>query len=190
MQEQTAINVGVVKNQAVVISYETENTLWERGILWDDSPEKLRNTFLLLLGVNIYLRAVEEHYQMRHATLTEASQLNFELNDKGVRCLVYREDSVTKTHNGGLGDMRRDRKVVCVYPSSDQNKCPVRLVLKYLSLCPKNTKRSNFYLQGLQRPTPKKWYSNQVVGQQKISTVVKQMMKDANIEGFFTNHSL
>ena len=51
-------------------------------------------------------------------------------------------------------------------------------------------KGTTFSMQSLQRPTPKRWYSNQVVGQNSISKVVKQMMKDANIEGFFTNHSL
>ena len=190
MQERTAMNVGVLKKQAMVISYETEKKLWERDILGEDTPEKLRNTVLFLLGINVYLRAVEEHYQLRRASSDQPSQLNFEYNDKGIKCLVYHEDCVTKTHDGGLGDMRRERKVVWVYPSSDETRCPVRLVGKYLSLCPEGTKRSNFYLQGLQKPTPKRWYSNQVVGQQKISKVVKTMMKEANIEGFFTNHSL
>ena len=103
---------------------------------------------------------------------------------------MYREDTVTKTHDGGLNDMRRDQKIVWVYPSEDKTRCPVRLVEKYLSLCTPYQKKNNFYLQSLQRPTPKRWYCNQVIGQNSISKVVKQMMIDANIEGFFTNHSL
>ena len=86
--------------------------------------------------------------------------------------------------------MHRERKVVWVYPSSNEERCPVRLVSKYLSLCSENTKQSNFYLQGLQSATPKRWYSNHIVGQQKILKVVKVIIKKANIEGFFTNHSL
>ena len=86
--------------------------------------------------------------------------------------------------------MRRERKVVWVYPSKDQKRCPIQLVEKYMSLCLPSGKCNNFYLQLLQRPNPKRWYSNQVVGQNSISKVVKQMMCDANIEGFFTNHSL
>ena len=133
---------------------------------------------------------MEEHYFLRRPTPDEPSQIGFELNQKGVRCLIYRKDSVTKTYDGGLNDMRRECKIVWVYPSKDKTRCPVCLVEKYLSLCPPFQKRNNFYLQSLQRPTPKTWYSNQVVGQNSISKVVKQMMKDANIEGFFTNHSL
>ena len=190
MQERTAMNVGVVKKQAQVISYTTENYLWEQGYLGEDSPEKLRNTVLFLLGINVLLRAVEEHYYLCRPSEFEPSQISFERNDKGVKCLVYREDMVTKSHDGGLNDMRRDRKIVWVYPSSDEWRCPVRLVEKYLSLCPPISKRSNFYLQSLQRPSPKRWYSNQVVGQNSIGKVVKEMMRAANIEGFFTNHSL
>ena len=80
--------------------------------------------------------------------------------------------------------------MVWVYLSEDAIHCPVRLIQKYMSLCLPNGKRNNFYMQSLQRPTPRRWYSNQVVGQNSLSKVVKQMMKEANIEGFFTNHSL
>ena len=59
------MNIGVTKKQAMVISYETENCLWDKGILGEDEPEKFRNTVLFLLGINIYLRAVEEHYNLR-----------------------------------------------------------------------------------------------------------------------------
>ena len=64
MQERTAMNVGVVKKQVQVISYETENSLWQAGILGEDTPDKLRNTVLFLIGINMLLRAVEEHYYL------------------------------------------------------------------------------------------------------------------------------
>ena len=67
---------------------------------------------------------------------SKASQLQFEKDDSGVKCLVYREDFVTKTHDGGLKDRKKDRKEVWIYPNSDHNRCTVRLVEKYLSLCP------------------------------------------------------
>ena len=67
--------------------------------------------------------------------------------------------------------------------------CPIRLIEKYLNLCPKHTKKPNFYLQSLQRPTPSQWYSVQVVRQNTISKVVKSLMEKAKINGFFTNHS-
>ena len=190
MQERTRMNLGIVKKQAMVISYDTEQELWEHGILGEDTPDRLRNTVLFLIGINVLLRAVDEHYSLHREINNERSQLSFERNDRGEKCLVYREDTVTKTHDGGLKDMRHDRKIVWVYPSEDVNRCPVRLVEKYLSLCPNYTKKSNFYLQSLQKPTPKQWYAGQVVGENSISKVVKSLMQEANIEGFFTNHSL
>ena len=190
MRERTAQNIGVVKKQAGLITYEHENCLWEKGILGEESPDKLRNTVLFLLGINCYLRAVEDHYNLRRDTEIEKGQIQFKANPRGVKCIVYQEDSVTKTHDGGLNDMRRDRKIVWVYPNVDNvNRCPVRLIEKYLGLCPKVKKRANFYLQSLQKPTPTQWYSNQVVGENSIGKVVKTLMADANIEGYFTNHS-
>ena len=70
------------------------------------------------------------------------------LNPKGVKCIVYQEDAITKTHDGGLKDMRHDRKVCWIYPNkTDVRKCPVCLIEKYLLLCPDYQKKPNFYLQ-------------------------------------------
>ena len=74
------------------------------------------------------------------------SQLQFKKNSKGQRCLVYSEDTVTKANDGGLKNMKSERKVVWDFPSSNINRCPVRLVDKYLSLCPRYYLKPNFYL--------------------------------------------
>ena len=121
---------------------------------------------------------------------TKPSQLQFQRDDCGVKCLVYREDFVTKSHDGGLKDRKNDRKEVWIYPNSDVNRCTVHLVEKYLSLCPLYYKKENFYLQCRMKPTPKLWFQEQVIGKNTISKVVKKLMKRANIEGFFTNYSL
>ena len=105
MQQRTALNIGVTKKQAQVISYETEQDLWNRGFLGEDTPDKLRDIALFLIGINVYLRAIEEHYYLRRPTPDEPSQISFECNSSGVRCLVYREDTITKTHDGGLIDV-------------------------------------------------------------------------------------
>ena len=154
MRERTQANIGVTPCQADVISYEAEEKLWLMNILGEDTPDKLRNTVLFLIGMNVLLCAVEEHYNLRRPMEGVTSQLSFELNSKGTKCLVYREDSCTKTHDGGLKDMRNDRKIVWVYPNKENvNRCPVRLVEKYISLCPGQGKKTNFYLQSRQKPT-------------------------------------
>ena len=69
------------------------------------------------------------------------------------------------------------------------NKCPVRLTQKYLSLCPDYVKKSNFYLRSLEKPTPKQWYTEQVMGLQTLSKVIGLIMEKEEFFGFFTNHS-
>ena len=50
--------------------------------------------------------------------------------------LVYQEDSITKTNDGGLNSLRKERKVVWVHPSDNIVRCTVGLVDKYMSLLP------------------------------------------------------
>ena len=72
-----------------------------------DTPDKLRSTVLYILGVNCALRAGDEHYALRRPGGCTPSQLSFECNGLGVRCLVYKEDTVTKTNRGGIRDMKK-----------------------------------------------------------------------------------
>ena len=119
MKERTQANIGVVPKQANLITYDMECRLWEKNVLGEDSPDQLRNTVLFLLGVNMYLCTVKDHYNLHRNMPDQKSQITFEMNEKGVMCMVYREDTVTKTHDGGLKDMRAERKVVWVYPRSN-----------------------------------------------------------------------
>ena len=134
MKERASLGIGTTKRQAEYISYGYENQLWEKGILGEDTPHKLRNTCLFLIRINCLLRAGDEHYNLRRDMPGRPSQLSFKRNFVGVRCLVYEEDTVTKTNDGGLAHMRKERKVVWVHPSSNVDRDPVRLVDKYISV--------------------------------------------------------
>ena len=94
-------------------------------------------------------------------------------------------------HDGGIADRKLDRKEVWIFANLENpQRCCVRLVEKYLSLCPLYYRKNNFYLQWIQKPTPKQWYGKQVIGVHMISKVVTDLMDRAKIQGFFTNHSL
>ena len=112
MKERASQNIGLVKRQAQVISMRFEQDLWDRNVLGEDTPDKLRSTVLFLIGVNCALRAGDEHYALRRPGECVTSQFSFEYNSVGLRCVVYREDSVTKTNKGGLRDMKKERKIV------------------------------------------------------------------------------
>ena len=62
-----------------------------------------------------------------------------------------------------------------------------------MGLCPPITDKdgkSNFYLRSLAHTTPAQWYSIRVMGIHTIQKTVSQMLKDAKLDGYFTNHSL
>ena len=58
------------------------------------------------------LCAIDEHYTLRMEMPYEGSQHQFERVENGKKCLVYREDTITKTHDGGINDRNLDRKGV------------------------------------------------------------------------------
>ena len=61
-----------------MITYETEEILWQCGILGEHTPDILRDTVLYLLGVNLALCAGDEHYNLCRDVPELDSQLSFE----------------------------------------------------------------------------------------------------------------
>ena len=193
MKERALRNIGMTKKQAGVIPMNFEDEMWKEGLLGEDTPDKLRDTVLFLIGINLGLRAGDEHQSLRRHSPLKPSQFSFQKNDKGIRCIVYTEDTVTKTHDGGLNSMRKTKKVSWIYPSNEISRCPVRLIDKYMGLCPPVTEknpRSNFYLRSLNRTTPTQWYSTRVLGIHSIRKTITELLKHSELDGFFSNHSL
>ena len=83
MQERTRANIGVVKKQAEVITYEFEEKLRQQGIQGEETPCKLRHTVLFLIGINVMLRAVDKHYNLRRDMPNQKSQLSVRLKEVG-----------------------------------------------------------------------------------------------------------
>ena len=194
MKERARDNIGMVKKSAEFISVEFENELWRSGTLGEDTPDKLRDTVLFILGINLALRAGDEHHDLQRDSPSKNSQLSFERDGaSGKRCLVYREDTVTKTNDGGIGNMKKECKVVWIFPSQNVSRCPVRLIDKYMSLCPEVTeksKKTNFYLRSLEKTNPAQWFGTQPVGKNTLAKTVSKLLKSAKLDGYFTNHSL
>ena len=77
-----------------------------------------------------------------------------------------------------------------MYPSSNTTRCPVRLVHKYLNLCPDYSQKPNCYLQSLQKPKIKTWNAGQVVGTRVWVKKIKMLFSDSRMEVYFTGLSL
>ena len=110
MKERAEMNLGQVKKQVAFIPQNLENDLWEKVILGEDRPDKLHDTVHFLLGINLGLRAGDEHHALRRNSKDKPSQLNFERASNGQCCLVYHEDTITKTNDGGLGSLKKGQE--------------------------------------------------------------------------------
>ena len=76
-----------------------------------------------------------------------------------------------------------------MYPSSNSERDPVRIIKKYCNLLP-DGKCKKFYLRPCKNTLPSVWYCDAPYGINKVRTAVKEMCRQAGIVGKFSNHSL
>ena len=95
-----------------------------------------------------------------------------------------------KTNKGGIRQKRIEPKIVDLYPIENVDRCPVRIIIRYLSLLPTDKRSQAFYLQCKKKPEPYCWYLNRPVGANKLRDTIKELCKKANLPGFYSNHSL
>ena len=186
IKERTAMGLGV-KCSSSVITVSNENKMFDEGILGEDNPTKLLETVIYMLGLHLALRGGAEHACLRRPGFD--CQIIVERDDCGKKRLVYHEDPLQKTNQGGL-ICKRNNKVVYVYECSNVTKCPVRLFEKYIGLLPKLKSCKKLYMRPKLRYNPKVWYCDQPYGTNKVSSTVKKLCTKAGLKGKFTNHSL
>ena len=176
----------VHKKKVCVITVEMEEILWEKGLLGDNSPQVLSDTFYLFIGLCFALRSGEEHRRLCH----NPSQFTLVEPPTGKAYLCYNED-MSKTNKAGLKQRKLvPKEVVHHQNESNPSRCLIRLFKLYNSLCPADRPHHAFYLAPLVRPTKTCWFRKAALGHNKLSQVVSRLMKSAGIEGYFTNHSL
>ena len=158
------------------------------GMLGLDNPDQLISTVIFFMGKGFALRAGKEHRALRG--LGFSSQLKFMTDPDGVIFLRYMEDVGLKTNRGGLQHCRIDMKTVDLYAASNADRCPLRAIIKYMSLVSKTRTCPAFYLQP-QRPFfGKAWYMNRPTGINHLCNTVHDLCVSAGLPGHYTNHSL
>ena len=82
----------------------------------------------------------------------------------------------SKNNPGGIHHRKVVNKVVPHYENKkNPSRCFIRLYELYVSKCPPNPLGRSFFLHSLNHPTSERWYSNQVVGYNLLSTTVKRL---------------
>ena len=81
-------------------------------------------------------------------------------------------------------------KCIDLFASDRPEHCPLRMIIRYLSLLPKVRSCHAFYLQPRKKFFGKSWFTNRPAGVNRLWNVVKDMCKDVGLPGFYTNHSL
>ena len=150
------------------------------------------NNFLILysfmLGLTCTLRTGKEHRSLHSPGFN--SQFEYKFNDEGVWYTMYKEDIGLKTNKGSLKHCEVGVKVVPIYPSTNSQRCPVRIFDKYISKLPVNRKCKAFYLQPLVNFRPSVWYRDAPVRVNALQKVVKNICKLGGLNGYYTNYSL
>ena len=188
MKDRTAHGVGGNVRKAEVLTFTDEDLLWSLGLLGTHNPEVLLHTVLFSLGLTCALRAGKEHRALR--SIPFDSQFEFLDNNGTGVFLRYTEDAGLKTNKGGLKQKNVDRKVVDVYPTSNVERCPVRILMKYLSMLPRNRRCKALYLRPRKKYSQRSWFLDSAVGANTLREVVKTVCELGKLPGYYTNHSL
>ena len=160
MKRLQSKGVGSKKKQAEPITVEEEEILWEKGEVGDSSPRVLLNTMLYMNGLYFALRSGAEQRNLRFSP----SQIEVVERDAKRPHFQCDEDS-SKNRPGGLKGRNIKRKVVKDHSNVDNpERCFVRLLVKYKSLCPPNPKNNAFYLQPAKKPTSTRWLTRGTFG--------------------------
>ena len=164
MKQRTADGVGVSVKKAQILTGSDEEYLWSLGLLGCTSPEVLLNTVVFMIGKGFALRAGKEHQALRSPGPNFESQLQFLRDDEGYWFIRYKEEIGFKTNKGGLKHRKVDPKEVDLYAIENVQRCPVRIIIQYLNLLPKNRTCRSLYLQPKKKFTSDCWYLDRPVG--------------------------
>ena len=104
--------------------------------------------------------------------------------------LRYTEDIGLKTNKCGIKHRKIEPKQVDLYPIDNVNRCPLHVILMYLSKLPKWGNCESFYMQPRKKYTADSWFQNRPAGQNRLCDCIKDMCTKAGLPGFYSNHSL
>ena len=188
MKIHTSMGLGVSVKKAQLLLPFDEEYLWSLGLLGTQNPEVLLNTLVFMIGKGCALHAAKEHYALHAPPFS--SQFSFLRDEHGQIFVRYKEEIGFKTNKGGIKHRKIEPKEVDIYPIENPDRCPLRILIKYLSVLPFNRNCAALYLQPKKKFTPDIWFQDRPAGQNRLRDVVKDMCKKVGLPGFYSIHSL
>jgi hypothetical protein len=180
-----------LKRKSEVITVQEEEKLWSNGSLGCSNGRQLLETLIYLLGMNLSLRASQEH---RDLEFGENSQLQM-IKEGEEEVLLYVERT-SKNHSFGLKSTRMEPKCTKIYPNRlNAGRCVVSMYKKYISHRPESHGQSghlSFYLTPIAQPKSDVWYKSQPFGIHSVEKVTKKLMASLGGDGVerYSNSSL
>ena len=172
------------KNQAQAISVEQEEHMWQSGILGEDTPEKLINTVLYLIGVHFTLCTCDEYKSLKVGTF---SQLKIKVDPESNQHYLEYVEHHSKNHHRGIKSLHHKMKTAKAFENLDNPECCIiRLYEKYLLKYPSMDPKYSFdlYLRPLATvSSPNVWYSCQPIGVQMLAKVMAKLAHSAGLPG-------
>lgn len=178
------LHMGQKPNRAHSLSVQEEEELWRSGVLGTHDPPALVNTLWFLMTQHFGLRGRQEHHKMRVEDFVQKA------DDNGNVYITFSEIS-SKTRQAGL---RKKQRLVTpkMYRTGNPHRCPVMIFNLYLSKRPVELRyKGPFYLGIIYKPQTEIWYKKINMGKNKIDNIMRNMIKDSNLETEkrLTNHS-
>ena len=174
------------KRQAEPITVKDESLLWELGLLGTTSPTVLLHTLVYIVGLYFTLRSGSEHRWLRYTPV----QIQLIEKSHSHPYLIYQED-ISKTNQGGLHSRTKQPKKVIHYAiTTNPDRCFIHIYKTYMLKCPSDRPAGAFYLQPLQKPKGDIWFSKVLCGHNTLQKIVPELMKAAEISGYYINHTL
>ena len=176
--------VGTVIHHTETFNSEEEDKMWSTGVFSIDDPQSLQRAIFFYVGKHFCIRGGEEQRKLKQSQFIRCSNPE--------KYIYYEHGS--KNRSGGLQQLHlQNKSVPCLAIPENRPRCLVYLLDLYLSrLPPFSFKEDIFYCRPKKQcpSTPSTpWYDSVPVGKNKLSSMVSDMCKDANIPRK-TNHSL
>ena len=162
-----------------------EDILWSQGHLGTNSPHTLIWTLWWVLNEQVGGRGQEGHHELR------IEEFSLCTDDAGREYLNFVEGP-RKTRQGGL--YFKPRPVFPRIYRTNMSRCPVTIFELYKSKRPNSIRdKGALYLSPITRPATDVWYKDSQMGVNKLSSIVKDVIKGSPLESNgkrYSNHSV